>query len=203
MSSGPQGRRFIIRNTLKCITNQGIVQILICTFTLVQNIRRQVFKGHHLGSRQEPFDQEHLQHRPSTAFYLSCAHQNSCSGMSKVKHSTSPPRLAMADLTLDLPCGRFPSLAGAPSPLSFTERQTPTVIMCDDEILCKNCLCFVLLTTQQKKKETTKQLQPNCSAEIPTSVVDPDKSSIQHESILPSSNRERWLREEWRRGRTR
>lgn len=57
--------------------------------------------------------------------------------MSKVKRSTSPPTLAVADLTPDLLCGRFPSLARILSHLSFMERPAPTVIMCDDEIRCK------------------------------------------------------------------
>lgn len=52
------------------------------------------------------------------------------------------------------------------------------MIMCDDETL----LCATDNTTttlkKEKKNKKTMRLQPNCSAEIATSVVDPDKAAF-------------------------
>lgn len=98
--------------------------------------------------------------------------------MPKVGHSAPPLRLAVSNPTCDLLCGRFPVWHAFPL-TSHSRRQTQTALMCVMRFL-QNCLCFELLTTQKKTHHptTTMQLQPNCSAEIPTSVVDPDKAAF-------------------------
>ena len=135
-------------------------------FNLIEEDRSsKALVWNHNQRMKESFDRENAAHRQCrTVFGSSRAYKNSCSGMSKVKHSTSPLRLAVADLTLELRARPLPSsarIAPQPSLMEGWRRQWSCV---------QDCLCFVLLAVQQEKKRTQKR-----------------------ESVLPSSNREHKL----------